>query len=374
MPTVDQEPSQVKTAARPARAPTAIGRVAAPIIAVVILQAASGVLGVIVPLAMDARGLSALSTGLVAACYAVGFMAGALYAPRILQSLGHIRAFAAAAGIGGALTLALYLRIDGSAWAPLRLGTGFCLAVLFTAAESWINSTTPRERRGGVIGIYQVVTKLSVASGPFLIAHHLPMGPDGFMLAAAFFALSLVPVCGTAHAQPAPPSAEPFPLKRIWAVAPAAVIGAFLAGFTNSGVLAILPIYAARAAAEAQAADPAFLAAAFLAAAWLGSTLLQWPAGRLSDHIDRRMVIAWLGVIELLGAIPLVIFGPELPPSFAIRLRLRLGRRGDVVLRTLRRACDRPRAARSSRARRGWTFIRVVCGIDHRPWRRGRRL
>ncbi|MET0547464.1 MAG: MFS transporter [Caulobacterales bacterium] len=302
----------------PVRTVTAISRVAAPILAVVILQAAGGILSVLVPLAMDAKGLSALSAGLVAAAYAIGFMSGALYAPRIIRDVGHIRAFAAAAGIGGALTLTLYMRFDGWAWAPLRLASGFCIAVLFTAAESWINSSTPRERRGGVIGIYQVVTKMTVAMGPFLIAGHAALGPDGFMLAAAFFAISLVPVCFTPHAQPALPSADPFPLQRIWEVAPAAVVGAFLAGFTNQGILAILPIYAARAAQEAHATDPAFLAAAFVAATWIGSTVFQWPAGRLSDHYDRRAIIAWLGVLELLGALPLMIFGPGLPFYFAL--------------------------------------------------------
>ncbi len=295
-----------------------LARVAAPIAAAVILQIASGVLAVVIPLAMDSRGLSAFSAGLVAGCYSVGFMAGALYAPRIIRHLDHIRTYAAAAGIGGALTLALYMRIDAFAWAPLRLATGFFVAILLTTAESWINSATPRERRGGVIGVYQVVVKVAIAAGPFLIANHAPSGPDGFMLAAACFALSLAPVCGTPHAQPPPPSAEPFPVKRIWEVAPAAVIGAALAGFTNAGVLAILPIHAARVATEVQSSDPAFLAAAFVAATWLGSTLVQWPAGRLSDRIDRRFVIACLGLLEFLGAIPLAIWGEKLPPHFAI--------------------------------------------------------
>jgi MFS family permease len=301
-----------------APASTGLARVAAPIAAAVILQIASGVLAVVIPLAMDSRGLSAFSTGLVAGCYSVGFMAGALYAPRIIRELDHIRTYAAAAGIGGALTLALYMRIDAFAWAPLRLATGFFVAILLTAAESWINSATPREKRGGVIGIYQVVVKVAIAAGPFLIANHAPSGPDGFMLAAACFALSLAPVCGTPHAQPPPPSAEPFPVQRIWEVAPAAVIGAGLAGFTNAGVLAILPIHAARVAQGANAADPAFLAAAFVAATWLGSTVLQWPAGRLSDRVDRRFVIACLGLLEFLGALPLAIWGEKLPPPLAM--------------------------------------------------------
>ena len=74
----------------------------------------------------------------------------------------------------------------------------------------------------------------------------------------------------------------------------------------------------ARVAQGANAADPAFLAATFVAATWMGSTFLQWPAGRLSDRIDRRFVIACLGLLEFLGAAPLAIWGERLPPPLAI--------------------------------------------------------
>ena len=84
-----------------------------------------------------------------------------------------------------------------------------------------------------------------------------------------------------------PPRAQPLALRRQFATAPAAVIGAFGAGFINTGMLTLAPLYAAERFGAAGAG-------AFYSAAWIGSLILQWPAGRLSDRIDRRVVIALL--------------------------------------------------------------------------------
>ena len=53
-------------------------------------------------------------------------------------------------------------------------------------------------------------------------------------------------------------------------------------------------------------------ATTFQAAAFAGSLVLQWPAGKLSDRIDRRLVIAGLSGVAALAAFALALFGPHL--------------------------------------------------------------
>ena len=65
------------------------------------------------------------------------------------------------------------------------------------------------------------------------------------------------------------------------------MIACFGAGFINGGVMAIAPLYA-------QARFGIAAAALFQSAAWVGSLIVQYPAGRISDRIDRRIVIASL--------------------------------------------------------------------------------
>jgi MFS family permease len=83
------------------------------------------------------------------------------------------------------------------------------------------------------------------------------------------------------------------------------VIGSFGAGLVNGGVLALAPLYAAQHYGDNAAAE-------FYSAAFVGSLLLQWPAGRLSDRVDRRLVIAGLAVIAAASAFALAIWSGQL--------------------------------------------------------------
>jgi MFS family permease len=281
--------------------------VAALVAAQTILQLAGGLFGVWLPLVMHARGFSPSGIGLVAAAYSIGFMAGAWFSPAVLARLGHIRAFAGAAAICCVTALALYPSDHPALWALNRMIFGAVLAVMFAAAESWMAGVTPKERRGDVLGFYLLCTKVALAGGPFLIAGAAG-GDDAwpFMLAAGLFALSLTPVAATSQAQPQPPQSAPIALARMWDLAPAACVSAFMAGVINAGVMSLSPIWAQdRAGADA--------AAGFQAAAWIGSLFVQWGAGRLSDTMDRRLVIAALAGGSSLAALALALAPQSLP-------------------------------------------------------------
>ena len=64
---------------------TVYRNVASLILAVMLLQAASGILSVTTPLALDYMGVSALGVGVVAAVFSAGFMLGAWYAPDVVR-------------------------------------------------------------------------------------------------------------------------------------------------------------------------------------------------------------------------------------------------------------------------------------------------
>ncbi len=285
------------------------------IIGMTVLQLAGGVLAVLLPLALDGAGALPSAIGLVQAGFAVGFMAGAMASTALIRRMGPIRAYSAAAAACAALTLALYFRIDAPAWAAIRAVQGFSFVVMFAAAESWLAVAAPPESRGSVLGVYQVAVKISLLAGPFLILGLAPTSAGPFMVAAAILALSLIPICATRQIEPAPPPLTRFPLRALWEAAPAAVLAAFVVGVTNQGVIALLPVYAARLEGGVVTA-----AASMNAAIWIGGVLVQWPAGRLSDRMDRRTVIAGLSVISALGAFGLMALGASAPLAVALAL------------------------------------------------------
>lgn len=287
--------------------------VAALIAAVAILQLAGGLLGVRIPLAFTEDGHSRTALGLVAASYSAGFMMGAMIATALLARVGHIRVYAACAAVFSVSTLMLHFSNDVWAWGLARMVAGMSVALMFAAIESWMSFSIGARVRGEVMSVYMTLTKGALALGPFFAFGYATPEAEPWMIAAALAALSMVPVCFTAAEQPDPPKAQPLALVEQFATAPAAVIGSFGAGLVNGGVLALAPLYASQHYGPGAAAE-------FYSAAFVGSLLLQWPAGRLSDRIDRRLVIAGLAMLAAISAFALAVGSGTLQHWSAVAL------------------------------------------------------
>lgn len=295
---------------------TVYRNVASLILAVMLLQAASGILAVSTPLALSYMGASALGVGMVAAVFSAGFMLGAWFAPDIVRQIGHIRAYSAAAAIYSAGILSMGLAFDPVAWGLLRLFQGVASAVMFTAAESWIADSTPRSKRGGVMGLYQLLLKVAICCGPLLIVEHAADDIRPFIWAGLLMTLAVIPLCATRRAQPVLPDRKALSLSGIFRVPPAALVGSIVAGVCNTGVTAQLPLYAKDLQPGAAGAS----AATLYIAAMVGGTITQWPAGLVSDRIDRRFVVATLAAIALGACVALYLTAGKV--SFSVTVLL----------------------------------------------------
>ncbi len=295
---------------------TVYRNVASLILAVMLLQAASGILSVSTPLALNYMGASSLGVGMVAAVFSAGFMIGAWFAPDIVRQIGHIRAYSAAAAIYASGILAMGLAFDPVAWGIFRLFQGGASAIMFTSAESWIADSTPRSKRGGVMGLYQLMLKIALSCGPLLIVEHSAEDIRPFIWAGLLMTLALVPLCATRRAQPMLPDREALSLAGIFKIPPAALVGSIVAGVCNTGVTSQLPLYAKDLQPGAAGAS----AATLYIAAMLGGTITQWPAGLISDRIDRRFVVATLAAIALGACIALYMTAGKV--SFSITVML----------------------------------------------------
>jgi MFS family permease len=188
---------------------------------------------------------------------------------------------------------------------------GLVVALMFATIESWLAASIHKGSRGEVLSVYMVLTKAALAIGPYLAFSYTPAAAEPWMIAAGIGALSMLPVCFTSAEQPPAPKAQPLALVEQFATAPAAVIASFGAGLVNSGVLTLAPLYASQHYGPGAATE-------FYSAAWIGSLLLQWPAGKLSDRFDRRMVIAALTALAATAALALAVLGGQAPKGAAI--------------------------------------------------------
>lgn len=278
-----------------------------------LLQVANGMIALLLPVRLAAEGHSSTVVGLIGTAYGAGFLLGCLRVPHLVRAFGHIRAFAALAALASATTLLFLATPQAWIWILLRFVTGFALAGLFSTVEGWLAASTPNLSRGRVLAAYLILNKLSTIVGQVLVGAGWFGTATLFGMAGGVFSLALIPVALTRTPEPPPPRLVGLHLGEMWRIAPAAVAGCLGAGLLNSAVPGLVPVWAARLGL------PVGLVAVLLAAMQLGSLLVQWPLGWLSDRLDRRHVIlACVGGVALMSLLILALGAA--PPALLVAL------------------------------------------------------
>jgi MFS family permease len=276
------------------------------IFAICLMQAAASFMGVITPVGLTELAASETLTGLIGAIYSAGFMLGAWVGPALLGRYGTIRLYAAAAAITAVFALVMGMVPGIAAWGAARVVQGIGFGLLFASAESWLGQAVPKDRRGDMMGFYYFLSRIAGLLAPFLAFGMSALDPRGLSWVSILLCLSLVTLCLTRQAEPAPPSREVMSPIGLFRLAPSAVTGCFLAGLLNTGTLALLPTWTSTFAIGGGGTGAAALASAAAAA---GALIVQWPAGRISDRVERRIVVAVLSLFSGAAALALAAGG-----------------------------------------------------------------
>jgi len=296
------------------------------LIAAGILLGGNGIQGTLIALRGSQEGFSASVIGFMGTAYFAGFLLGCLAITRMLNAVGHIRAFSTLAAIAAAGTLFLVLVVDPVMWSVVRFTSGFCFAGLFTVMESWLNSGVSNRDRAQVLAIYRIVDLGSVTGTQFLIPA-LGTGSEIFMVMAIMITLSLVPVSLGDRSNPTAPENVKLDLGRVWRISPLGCIGCVAVGVTNSAFRTLSPVYAEEIGLSVTDT------VTFVSLSIIGGALIQYPLGYLSDRWDRRKVlllttscamvsaaaIAWFaGSSQLLNFGFVFIFGSFAMPLYSL--------------------------------------------------------
>jgi MFS family permease len=267
-----------------------------------LLMLGDGLQGTLLGLRASLEGFPTTVTGLVLSAYFVGFLGGSLLAPRLVQRVGHVRAFAALASVASTAILIHAIFVEPAAWGVLRLATGFCFAGLYVVTESWLNDRATNENRGQLLSVYMLVMYGGVGAGQFLLNAADPKGFVLFILVSVLISIALVPLLLSAGPAPDFENPDTLGLGRLYRISPLGVVGAFGTGWANSAFFAMAPV-----AAETLGYSVAEVSI-FMSAAVAGCILLQWPIGHASDRFDRRtvlMIVTALAAVAAALAVPL---------------------------------------------------------------------
>ena len=260
------------------------------ILATSFIQLANAFFGTLISLRVAMEAFEATMAGLVLSSYFAGFTLGAVRCERIIERVGHIRAYAAFAGLVVIATAAMPFFVGALSWLVLRAFVGFGCAGLFITTESWLNAKAPPAERGRVFSVYMVGTFVAVALGQFLIDRARITTAAPFNAIVALFAIALVMVSTTRAEQPRATAAAALSYGQLVRAAPVALVGCALSGLITSSFYTLVPAWM-----QDQGIARATIAL-FMSVTVLGGLAFQVPIGQLSDRFDRRLVLAALCV------------------------------------------------------------------------------
>lgn len=268
---------------------------AALFLSVILLQFSSSGVGPLDVLSGNALGFTNGQIGLLGSAHFFGFFIGCWWAPRLMGSVGHSRAFAVCTAMGVIGLLAHMLVIDPYAWAAMRVATGLCIAGCLTVIEAWLQAKATNENRGRTMGVYRMVDTGGQLGAQLLIGLLAPASYVSYNLLAILCCAALLPLTLTRLKQPQAQGTPRLRPMLAWRLSPLAVGGVIVSGLSGASLRMTGPLYGTEVGLAPN------VIGLFLAASVLGGALAQWPAGWLADRYDRRSVLIGFSVASIVS-------------------------------------------------------------------------
>ncbi|MEM9785558.1 MAG: MFS transporter [Pseudomonadota bacterium] len=267
---------------------------AALFLSVALLQLSSGGVGPLDALTGLEAGFTQSQVGFLGSAHFVGFFIGCWWAPRLMGSVGHSRAFATFTAMGAIGLAAHVIVIDPWFWAFFRIGSGICVAGCYTVIEAWLQAKVTNETRGRAVGSYRIADTSASFVAQFMIGTLANLETYiAYNILTIFCCASLLPLALTRVPQPDTPKATRLRPRLAWACSPLGVAAVIVAALSSASFRMVGPIYGQEVGLNAAQIGT------FLAAFVAGGALAQYPVGWLADKYDRRWVMIWLSVAAI---------------------------------------------------------------------------
>jgi len=280
------------------------------------LMMAGGIHGLILPIRGAIEGFPTISLGLLGTGWAIGFIGGCLYTPKLVRRVGHIRTFGVMASLSVVSVLLMLLIIHPVTWILLRAITGFCFAAGAMIVESWLNERTENQYRGRVFGIYTMVNLGATTIGQLTLTIADSASFTLFVLAAVFYALALVPTAVSNAAAPKPLVETGLDLKALFKNSPIALVASFLIGVSNSSFGTLGAVFGNSIDLNVTTI------ALMMSITILSGALFQIPVGYFSDKMDRRVVLVAIMAIASVIDLFFIIVMPENATTILIAISI----------------------------------------------------
>ncbi|HVK92939.1 MAG TPA: MFS transporter [Mycoplana sp.] len=264
----------------------------------------NGLHGLLLPVRGSHEGYATTILGLLGTSWATGFVLGCLLAPKIVKRIGHVRAFSGFASLIAIIALLTGILVDPVWWVALRAVTGFSIAGTSMIIESWLNERASNESRGAIFSLYVAITLFGVVGGQMMV----PLGDVGtpilFMVAGILYCLAMLPTTLSTAASPQPLKQVRLDIPSLFRTSPVACVGIVLIGIANGAFGTLGAVFGTEAGLASSTV------ALMMSVTIFAGAVMQLPAGRISDRVDRRYVLAALSALAGLAGLLMVLIQP----------------------------------------------------------------
>ena len=276
------------------------------LLGIILIEAALGIVGAVMGIQMASRDVPSFLIGIVFSAYFVGFLTGSLTCERLIDRVGHIRAFGVFAVVTSIATLLLAVTSNIYAWIIFKIMAGYAVAGAFVVIESWLNDKASEDNRGRIFAVYMVVSWGASGLSPLSLNFANTYSDILFEISTILLAASMIPLALTKVGNPEIGHRQSFSIVKLMKASPTGVACCFASGLLTGAFYSLLPVYV-----ETIGRTPRELSI-LIAVGTTAALIVQYPVGYISDHYGRRPVI--IGTMAIAAMMALIIAAtPELP-------------------------------------------------------------
>ena len=270
---------------------------------IALFMVGNGLQGVLLGIKAEQLSFGVSVTGFVMGGFYFGYVIGSFFIPTIVSRVGHVRVFGAMAGLASSSILIHAIVEISVVWFFMRVITGFAYVGLYIVAESWINDKATNDTRGALLSFYMIAQMLGLICGQLMLVLDDGASYHLFLWASILVSLAVIPILMTAAKVPDFQEPERASFKHVYKTSPLAVSGMAFIGMTSAMIFGMGAVFASKLGMTINEIS------IFMASFVVGTLILQYPIGKLSDIIDRRTVILFAHILSVLSALGAWIIG-----------------------------------------------------------------
>lgn len=282
----------------------------APLLSLFIFILGNGFFSTLLALAMALNHEAPMAIGALTGVFYAGLVFGSFRIERFITRIGHIRAYSVFSASLAVICLIHGLHYNLWLWLILRFAAGFVTAGLFVVIESWLLCKSTPQNRGQVLSLYMITFFAGQSLGQFFLNLGDPGAMSLYVVASMMCSLSIIPLSMTSVRSPEYDEPSTLSLKKILKQSTSGLLGCLSSGMIMAGIYGLMPLFLNNLFHHKAAV------ANYMFTIIFGGMLLQYPIGKLSDILARRLVLIYVAIATICISLLVILFKADTPFVF----------------------------------------------------------